>query len=433
MAQNLKDEEEEMKKIFIPLMVVVVTVLVLTGCMPGAPEEAPPVTPPPVTPPPVTPPEAPAAPITAGDLPAYQELISKGIVSPDLVINPFGEDFAVKPDGTPFKFALTEIFLAVDSLAQGEKMCKSILERAGAEVISFDPGADPAKQVAFLEDLAATIQPDGLLIQPVNELALTPAIEKAHAAGITVVVFDFILPTDVMVSTCWHWFDGPQGSNQVGQYLVDRATAENRQLNVFEVWGDMATDSAHRRHAGFHSAIDQCPLITVRESGDTKWSVETCAAFVMDAFTVYPELNAVYTMGGEAPGVIDGLRAAGKLFPPEDPRHVIAALNDVDSPVAEALATGYIDACGSHSGMDMMDVGAQVLMVSCVLGQPVPKRVDIPMVLLTGDTIETVKLLGIPVYPVLPKGQWDIWPVSDISLMGIVSPTLANRMLYKGY
>ncbi|TET17740.1 MAG: ABC transporter substrate-binding protein [Dehalococcoidia bacterium] len=44
-----------MKKIFIPLMTVVVVAALLLGCMPGAPEVTPPVTPPPVTPP-VTPP-----------------------------------------------------------------------------------------------------------------------------------------------------------------------------------------------------------------------------------------------------------------------------------------------------------------------------------------------------------------------------------------
>ena len=62
-------------------------------------------------------------------MPELADLVAKGSVNPDLLMNPFGEDFAVKPDGTPYRFAYTWVFLGIDTLSQAENQMASWVRR----------------------------------------------------------------------------------------------------------------------------------------------------------------------------------------------------------------------------------------------------------------------------------------------------------------
>jgi len=366
-----------------------------------------------------------------------------------LELNPY-EGLAVKPDGSPYFFAHAPFFLGVDFMVNAEGIMESLITRAGADYVTFDPGFDVESQIGYVEDLIAVKHPDAIIMSPVDEHMLAPVCEQAMAAGIDVYVWAFDLKTEVGKGTfcnvCRDWEVG--GSDMIGQYFVDYAESTGEHLNILELWGMRSQDLDQERHCGFRCPVDQCDLCTVIETPDCQWSDELAASLVTDAFTAHPELNALYAHGGGGSGAIEGLRAIGRLVPPGNPDHVITAFNDCDTLTVETLDAGNLDAFGTHQSWDLCDVVVKLAFTHTILGQPIPGKIDVPMKVITRDNIDTEEgsVLGAPVYPRMPVGQWDIWPVLDTSLgvspglvgpdgnyVEIETPTKALRMELQGY
>jgi len=361
-------------------------------------------------------------------------------------MNPFGEDFAVKPDGTPFKVAVSYIFLACDPMANWEGIIASLLTRAGAEYILHDAGIDAQKQIAFCDDCVTVLKPDAFIMHSVNELLVAPSCDKMAENGILVYSWDHPVPSDSIICYVEHDFISPYGTNVCGEYLVERAEAENKHLYVYHVWGRREEITCQLRNQGYYIGINDHPLITTMESPDTGWSTEVMANMVMDAFTAHPELNAYYQQGAGIAGGVHGLEGAGRLVPFDDPNHVIIATNDEDTEDIEYMEKGMVDAFATHGGWHLGDQIVQCLLTNMVLGQPVPKRVVSPMKMVTYENYKTLKMFGCPAaYPLMPPAQWDLWPALDLSEPGCLmidpdyspwqleSPTKAMRMELQGY
>lgn len=405
-----------MKKFIIPLITVaVVASIMLAGCVPGA---APPEAPPEVG-------------LTAADVPELQELIAKGAVDPTLLMNPY-EGLAIKPDGTPFRFGSDYCFLGNEYLINGDGIFRSLIERAGGEMVSHDANFDVAGEVAWVEDRIATKDVDGIIILPVDEYLLIVASEKAMAAGISVVNWDSNSPSNNIVSSVYHNYAGPAGSCILGEYFVKIAEETGKPINIYEIWSIRAMQMFKDRHAGFHRAVDKCDLITVMESPDCMSIPEKATTAVMDAFTAYPELNGVYSQG-EGLGMVEGLRGLGLLLPLDDPNHIITVNNDVERAIAQGMRDGVVDAAGTHVSWELCDIAIKQMFTSLILGKPVAIRVPVPMYLVTIDNLETISLFGGALYCEMPVTEWDLWPVLDTTSVGVETPTKAMRMELQGY
>jgi ABC-type sugar transport system substrate-binding protein len=386
-----------------------------------------------------------------GDVPEWQELIAQGLVAidPSTKINPFGEDFAVKPDGTPFTFACTYVFLRIDSCAQGEKMIKSFIERAGGIYLGFDPDLDVNKQISFVEDCISVTHPDALLVHAVNEGMTAPVIDRAFEAGIPTYNVDIETFAENKITYVHHLMQGPGGCDQVGQAFVNKAnamgyTADNPMI-ILEIWGFHEWENHQLRHQGFHTSIDKSPNIQVIESIDCQSTDELAASITMDEVSAHPEIKGIYNMCGGGAGVVSALEGLDKLLPVSDPDHIFLALNDMDTVVLEQIEGGKVDAVGTHQFYDLADVCLQMMFTGVVLGQTVPKDVIVPMYVVDPSNINSLLLLGVPVYPRMPTAQWDLWPPSDPSPAGSLmlypdmtpwqfpTPTKELRMELVGY
>lgn len=419
-----------MKNFIIPLVTAVVVVsIVFAGCV-GAPP-APPVTPPapPVTPP--APPVTPPAPVTVADLPEYQDLIAQGLIRSDYVINPW-EGLAVKPDGTPYRIASTFIFMGIDVLVNWDGYLRSLVERAGGEFSNYDAEFKVENQIAWMEDIASLKTADAVILHPAQETMVIPAAELCVNAGIPVTVWDTLVPSNKMSGNVYHDFDGPEGCVLMGEWIVDYAERTGEQINIYDPWSSHAVQHCVDRQVGFKRAVEDHPLITMLEAGDTGASNDVCADWVMDAFTTHPELNALFFDGGGSEGGIEGLRAIDRLKPMGDPDHVILMINDMNRNTLKAMDDGYLDLLTSHSHMHMIDVPVKLIFTKLILGQPVPWNVPLPMVMVTTDNWTELMLWGMtPVWPWLPEEQWDLWPVLDTSEIGLETPT--KDMIGTGY
>lgn len=389
-----------MKRLIIPLVTVaVVASIIFAGCVPTA---APP------------PPE-----------PVMTEW--------GLELNPY-EGLAIKPDGTPYRFHHTICFLGCEWVVNGDGILRSLIERAGGEYTIHDANFDVAMQHAFIEDQVTAGATDCIIILPVEEDLLVPACEWAMASGVPVFTWDTGFQPNKIVSSVHSDYAGPSGSSVLGDYFVQVAEETGEHIYIYEIWSVRAMAMFQERHAGFNRPLTDHPLITVMESPDNMSLDAMATEFVMDAFTTHPELNGIYLQGGGGAGVIEGLRAMGRLFPMGDPDHVITTMNDIETPVAAGLREGIVDACGTHSPWELTDTVIKVAFTNVILGQPVPNDIRLDMKLVTGDNIDTLKLFGAPAdWTSMPPGQWDLWPVLDTTEIGWETPTKAMRMELQGY
>lgn len=309
-----------------------------------------------------------------------------------------------------------------------------------------DPGGDVEKQTAFIDDVVTLNKADGILICVVEEEAMVPACERAENAGIPVVAWDPELRSDEVTSVVHHKPNSPVGTECVGQYFVDKAQELGIKINVLEVWGPTQFLTVHERHEGFHSVVDQYPdLISVIESTEAEGSDQKAASVVMDQFTAHSELNGIFCSDGGGTGAIQGLQAIDRLKPYGTPEHVTLGFNDIDTVTIEALLDGNLDAVATHVPYDMNNLAVQVMYHHLILGNTVPQNIILPMKLVTQENVHTLQLWGLPAaYPLLPQGEWDLWPAMDFSSGGLLLsvngpeysleiPTKAMRMENKGY
>jgi hypothetical protein len=168
---------------------------------------------------------------------------------------------------------------------------------------------------------------------------------------------------------------------------------------------------------------------------------------VTNAFTSFPELNGVWAHGGTGAAVIEGLRAAGRLVPPGDPKHVYALVHDYDSAALEFFQQGLCEGFETIEPWRVADQLVKVALLNAVLGQPVPTRLSPPLVVLDESNIYTEMKWGAAwcLYLMLPE-DYTLWPVLDttenvydgtapFALIpgGIPTPTKAMRMELLGY
>ena len=83
----------------------------------------------------------------------------------------------------------------------------------------------------------------------------------------------------------------------------------------------------------------------------------------------------------------------------------------------------------------MVDAVTQCMLNHVVLGEAVPRSVNIPLVLITQDNVDTLSMWGCtPLWGTMQAaGDYDEWPMLDFSELGIEQPTKARRMELLGY
>lgn len=365
----------------------------------------------------------------------YQELIDQGIVRADLLLNPYGSDFALKPDGTPYRFSALYMITSVDVAWNHCGVMESYIERAGAECTILDCNYDVEVQIGQIEDIIALDLADGIFLHATNEDMLVPAAEKAEAAGIPLIAFDTYLHSENVTSRVHHDYKGETASNLMAEYFLEKVRQEGKHLNIVLVWGPKSVEIIQDRANRFKETIEANPELAtiVVETPETFCGNEDTCEYLLDAFTAYPELNTVYvTCGGET-GTIEALRALDRLYPRDHPDHVLCALNDCDTIALEQMDAGYVDCFLANFAPHLADVPLKLMFHKVVLRQSVPQDVVLPMNMVTPKTSRDL-VYGVSVaYPRLPYEKWDLWPVLDTTEIGIETPTKEMRKELCGY
>jgi len=122
-------------------------------------------------------------------------------------------------------------------------------EKLGVEVIAIDAENVAAKQMSIVEDFIAK-GVKGVLMSPIGEDALVPAVEALNEAGIPVATVDRkVAGGDVLVHV---GADNVEGGRVAARYLIEKLGGKG---NVLELEGTPGASPAIDRKAGFDEVI----------------------------------------------------------------------------------------------------------------------------------------------------------------------------------
>jgi ribose transport system substrate-binding protein len=251
-----------------------------------------------------------------------------------------------------------------------------VVEAAGGTVITVDSQNRIAKQVADIEDLL-TQGIDYLVINPVDEAGIVPAIEAANAAGVPVVTIDRAAGSGDV--TAHITFDNYKAGYDAGIYIAEQNDGKGK---VAQLEGMAGTSVARERGQGFRDAIAQYPDMEVVFEKPADWDTAKAMTATEDMLAASPDIVGIWAHADAMiMGAVEALKAAG--------------LNDQAITVGmgmygggpEAIQAGDLNASWELFPAELGRVAGDVV-IKLHNGQSVEEIINTEMVFVTAENID---------------------------------------------
>jgi len=325
---------------------------------------------------------------------------------------------AIKPDGTPYKFAQLWPTIACPWRGPAAQQTISYVERAGGEILTYDANQDASIMLTQYEDaFAAGV--DGILCNPAGLYELYDVSKRLWLEnGIPTVVVDIKIYESEFVASpyvlCAPVHSQLEHGRNCGRYMLEYFQDKGEKGVILEVWGAIWHSGAILRHEGFHEIVDEYPdIIEVHESAPCDWRTALAMSAVEDGFYAWPDINGVFSHSDVMmDGVIEGLRVSNHLFKVGEPGHVCLTGVDAGPLGFKYIGEGYQDASAENSSFKETDASLKLLMIYCCLGLDVSDYWDtfVPGCVMTKDNYDEG---AFKVTYIDHPGEYDYWPVFD--------------------
>lgn len=232
----------------------------------------------------------------------------------------------------------------------------------------------------------------GIVLSPLDNQALVAPVELATASGIPVVIIDSALASDKPVS--YIATDNKQGGRVAAQQVVKLGGDKAKAVMLRYLVGSASTAE---REDGFLEEMAKHPTVTLlstdQHAGATRESALNTSQNLLgrwrDGVTAVFSVNEPSTVGMALAMQETGL--AGK---------VIHIGFDASAPLVAALREGRIQALVVQDPYRMGYLGVKQC-VAKLRGEPVEKRIDTPVVVVTKDNIDQPEIQAL----VKPQGE----------------------------
>jgi ribose transport system substrate-binding protein len=247
-------------------------------------------------------------------------------------------------------------------------------------VQAADREVDVERQMQIIENLIQA-KVSALAVTPSGSREVVPAIGKANAAGIPVVVVDTRLDAkaaaDAGVKTAaFIGSDNYRGGQIIGEYLV-KASQGKAKVAILE--GIPGHETGDSRVRGFKEAVGKAPDISVVASQTANWERDQGFTVFQNMLQAHPDIDTVFACSDlMALGAVEAIAAAGKTGK-------IRVLGfDALPDARKALVAGTMEATVAQFPDEMGRTAVETA-VKALKGETVPADVSVKIALITKE------------------------------------------------
>lgn len=250
-----------------------------------------------------------------------------------------------------------------------------VVEANGGEVIIVDSQNDIAKQIADIEDLLAQ-EIDFLVINPVDEAGIVPAVEAANEAGVPVVTIDRGAGGGEIATHVG--FDNYKAGYDAGMYCAEMTGGVGV---AAQLEGQAGTSVARERGDGYRDALADYPDIEIVFEQPTDWSTTQGLSATEDLLTANPDVTCIWAHADAIiMGAVEALEAAGV----QDQVYTVGMGMYAGGP--ESIAEGKLNASWELFPAELGGIAGQAV-VDMARGEEVDPVISTDMVFVTADNI----------------------------------------------
>lgn len=247
-------------------------------------------------------------------------------------------------------------------------------------VQAADREIDVERQMQIIENLIQA-KVAALAVTPSGSREVVPAIAKANAAGIPVVIVDTKLDAKAaadanLKTVSFVGSDNVQGGRLIGDYLVGQSGGHAKVAIIEGIPGHETGDSRVR---GFREAIKSSPGIEIVASQTANWERDQGFTVFQNILQAHPDLDTVFACNDMmALGATEAIAAAGRTG-----KIRVLGFDAVDD-ARSAIASGAMVATVAQYP-DEMGKSAVEAALKAIKGEPVTPEITVRIGLVTKE------------------------------------------------
>lgn len=247
-------------------------------------------------------------------------------------------------------------------------------------VQAADREVDVERQMQIVENVIQS-RTSAIALTPSGSREIVPAIAKANAANIPVVIVDTRLDAAAaeaagIKTASFVGSDNYRGGQLIGEYLVK---ASGGRANVAILEGIPGHETGDSRIRGFRDAIKGSPGIKIVASQTANWEREQGFTVFQNIMQAHPDLDTVFACNDMmALGAIEAIAAAGRSG-----KIRVLGFDAVDD-ARRALEAGTMEATVAQFPDEMGRIAVETA-VKVLNGEDVPADITVKIGLVTKE------------------------------------------------
>ncbi len=263
-----------------------------------------------------------------------------------------------------------------------QRGAKEAADRLGVDLVvqAAEREVDVERQMQIVENLIQS-RSSAIALTPSGSREVVPAIAKANAANIPVVIVDTRLDTAAaseagIKTASFVGSDNYRGGQLIGEYLVK---ASGGRANVAILEGIPGHETGDSRIRGFRDAIKGTPGITVAASQTANWEREQGFTVFQNIMQAHPAVDTVFACNDMmALGAIEAIAAAGRTG-----KIRVLGFDAVDD-ARRALLAGSMEATVAQFPDEMGRLAVETAL-KVLKGETVPADITVKIGLVTKE------------------------------------------------